>query len=109
MTATRCDASPSNLSPLVVIKMLTMIIALFMLGYYKNSRIPTSWNGLVKSLWDQLSPTVKRLTIAMTDELYLALLQYSADESRKAVRKVSLGKSMRILMSSRLDELGYRE
>jgi hypothetical protein len=45
----------------------------------------------------------------MTDELYLALLQYSADESRKAVRKVSLGKSMRSLMSSRLYELGYRE
>jgi hypothetical protein len=55
------------------------------------------------------SPNVKRITIAMTDELYLALLEYSADESRKAVRKVSLGKSMRSLMSSRLDELGYRE
>jgi hypothetical protein len=45
----------------------------------------------------------------MTDELYLALLEYSADESKKAVRKISLGKSMRSLMSSRLDELGYRE
>jgi hypothetical protein len=34
--------------------MLTTIIALFMLGCYKNSRIPTSWNSLVKSPWDQL-------------------------------------------------------
>jgi hypothetical protein len=45
----------------------------------------------------------------MTDELYLALLEYSADESRKAVKKISLGRSMRTLMSTRLDELGYSE
>jgi hypothetical protein len=45
----------------------------------------------------------------MTDELYLALLEYSADESRKAVEKISLGKSMRSLMSSRLEQLGYRK
>ena len=45
----------------------------------------------------------------MTEELYLALLEYCADESKKAVRKVSLGESMRGLMSFRLEELGYRE
>lgn len=50
---------------------------------------------------------MKRITIAMTDELYLALLEYTADESRKEVRKLSLGKSMRSLMSSRLEQLGY--
>ena len=45
----------------------------------------------------------------MTDELYLALLEYSADEIKKALRKISLGRSMRSLMASRLEELGYRE
>jgi hypothetical protein len=45
----------------------------------------------------------------MTDELYLAILEYSVDESRRDVMKISLGKSMRSLMSSRLEQLGYRK
>jgi hypothetical protein len=90
--------------------MKNAIIAFFMLGYCKYSGIPLpravslNRSGTTSSLLVKL---VKRITIAMTDELYLALLEYSADESRKAVKKISLGMSMRSLMSSRLEELGY--
>lgn len=43
----------------------------------------------------------------MTDELYLALLTYTADESKKKARKLSLGSSIRSLISYRLEQLGY--
>jgi hypothetical protein len=81
-----------------------------MLGYCKNSRIPLPGVIPLNPFGANFSPLVKlvkRITIAMTDELYLALLEYSADESKRAVRKISLGNSMRSLMSSRLEELGY--
>jgi len=45
----------------------------------------------------------------MSDELYLKLLEYTAEESKKEVRKLSLGNSIRSLMSSRLEQLGYRK
>ena len=81
-----------------------------MLGYYKNSRFPLPGIVLLNPLWGQLFTA--RETNNNSDDrrtLYLALLEYSADESRRAVRKISLGRSMRTLMSSRLDELGYSE
>ncbi len=56
---------------------------------------------------DTSSPPVKRLTIAMTDELYLELLKFNADECKKEVRKLSLGSSIRGLISYRLEQLGY--
>jgi len=52
---------------------------------------------------------VKRITIAMTDELYVRLLEFTADESKKKVRRLSLGNSIRTLISSKLDELGYHD
>jgi len=52
---------------------------------------------------------VKRITIAMSDELYMELLEYTADQSREKLRKLSLGSSMRSLISSRLEQLGYRD
>jgi len=52
---------------------------------------------------------VKRLTIAMTDELYLELLKFNTDECKKEVRKLSLGNSIRGLISSRLEQLGYHD
>ncbi len=44
----------------------------------------------------------------MNDDLYLRLLQYVADESKRNVRRLSLGKALRTLVSSRLDQLGYQ-
>ena len=50
---------------------------------------------------------MKRLTIAMTDELYGRLLGYAADQSKSQMRRLSLGEVMRTLVAARLDELGY--
>jgi hypothetical protein len=50
---------------------------------------------------------MKRLTIAMSDELYGRLLGYAADQSKSKLKRFSLGETMRTLVSARLDELGY--
>jgi hypothetical protein len=50
---------------------------------------------------------MKRLTIAMSDELYGRLLGYAADQSKSQLKRFSLGETLRTLVSARLDELGY--
>lgn len=50
---------------------------------------------------------MKRLTIAMNDELYSRLLGYAADQSKSQMKRLSLGETVRNLVSNRLDELGY--
>ncbi len=50
---------------------------------------------------------MKRLTIAMNDGLYGRLLGYAADQSKSQMRRLSLGETVRILVTARLDELGY--
>jgi hypothetical protein len=50
---------------------------------------------------------MKRLTIAMSDDLYARLLGYAADQSKSHLKRLSLGESVRELVSVRLDELGY--
>ena len=50
---------------------------------------------------------MKRLTIAMSDDLYARLLGYAADESKSQLKRLSLGESVRSLITARLDELGY--
>jgi len=50
---------------------------------------------------------MKRLTVAMSDELYKDLVEYAADQSKRNVRRLSLGEAMRTLTSVRLSELGY--
>jgi hypothetical protein len=50
---------------------------------------------------------MKRLTIAMGEDLYGRLLGYAADQSKSQMKRLSLGLTMRTLVSTRLDELGY--
>jgi hypothetical protein len=50
---------------------------------------------------------MKRLTIAMNDDLYARLLGYAADQSKSQLKRLSLGESVRDLVSARLDQLGY--
>ena len=50
---------------------------------------------------------MKRLTIAMSDDLYARLLGFAADQSKSKLKRISLGESVRDLVSDRLDELGY--
>jgi len=52
---------------------------------------------------------MKRLTIAMSDDLYARLLGFAADQSKSQLKRISLGESVRDLVSARLDELGYSE
>jgi len=50
---------------------------------------------------------MKRITIAMSDELYTDLLEYAADQSKKNVRRLSMGEAVRDLISIQLREVGY--
>ena len=50
---------------------------------------------------------MKRLTIAMSEDLYGRLLGYAADQSKSKMKRLSLGETMRTLVSTRLDEIGY--
>ena len=50
---------------------------------------------------------MRRLTIAMSDALFARLLGYSADQSKSKLRRISLGESVRTLVTSRLDDIGY--
>ena len=50
---------------------------------------------------------MRRLTIAMGEDLYARLLGYAADQSKSQVRRLSLGETVRTLVGDRLDELGY--
>ena len=43
----------------------------------------------------------------MSDELYRDLLEYAADQSKRNVRRLSLGEAMRTLISIPLKEYGY--
>ena len=52
---------------------------------------------------------MKRLTIAMSDDLYSRLLTFAADQSKSQLKRMSLGESVRDLVSARLEELGYGE
>jgi hypothetical protein len=50
---------------------------------------------------------MKRLTIAMSDDLYARLLGYAADQSKRQLRRLSLGETVRVLVSAGLDNIGY--
>jgi hypothetical protein len=50
---------------------------------------------------------MKRLTISMDDDLYRSLLEYAADQSKRNVRRLSLGEAVRTLISIQLEGYGY--
>ena len=43
----------------------------------------------------------------MSDELYRDLLEYAADQSKRNVRRLSLGEAVRTLISIQLEGFGY--
>jgi len=50
---------------------------------------------------------MKRLTISMDDDLYRSLLEYAADQSKRNIRRLSLGEAVRTLISIQLEGYGY--
>jgi len=50
---------------------------------------------------------MKRVTIAMDDDLYKDLLDYAADQSKLNVRRLSIGEAVRSLISVQLNNIGY--
>ncbi len=50
---------------------------------------------------------MKRVTIAMDDDLYRDLLNYAADQSKMNVRRLSIGEAVRTLVTDQLDAVGY--
>jgi len=52
---------------------------------------------------------MRRLTVALDDDLFGDLLNYAADRSKQNVRRVSLGEAVRVLLAVRLAQVGYRQ
>jgi len=50
---------------------------------------------------------MKRVTIAMDDDLYKDLLGYAADQSKLNVRRLSIGEAVRTLINQQLEIIGY--
>ena len=51
---------------------------------------------------------MRRLTVALDDDLFGELLNYAADRSKQKVRRLSLGEAVRVLLAARLVQVGYR-
>ncbi len=49
---------------------------------------------------------MKRVTIALDDEMYVALLEYAAERSKREMRRFSMGKAIRDLVASQLATIG---
>ena len=47
------------------------------------------------------------MTVAMSDELYADLLIYAADQSKRTLKKLSVGEAMRTLLAAELRSRGY--
>ncbi len=52
---------------------------------------------------------MKRVTIALDDEMYVALLEYAAERSKHDMRRFSMGKAIRDLVASQLATIGPLE
>lgn len=50
---------------------------------------------------------MKRLTIAMGDDLYASLVEFAAEESKRQVRRMSLGEAARTLILEQLNHKGH--
>ena len=50
---------------------------------------------------------MKRVTIALDEEMYLALLEYAGERSKREMRRFSMGEAIRHLVSSQLAAIGY--
>jgi predicted transcriptional regulator len=48
---------------------------------------------------------MKRVTIALDDEMYIALLEYAAERSKREMRRFSMGKAIRDLVASQLSTM----
>ena len=45
---------------------------------------------------------MKRVTIALDEKMYLSLIEYAAEKSKKEMRRFSLGEAIRDLIASQL-------
>lgn len=52
---------------------------------------------------------MKRVTIALDDEMYLSLLEYTAQRSKREMRRFSMGEAIRDLVASKLETVGPAE
>ncbi len=52
---------------------------------------------------------MKRVTIALDDEMYVALLEYAAERSKREMRRFSMGRAIRDLVASQLETIGPME
>lgn len=48
---------------------------------------------------------MKRVTIALDDEMYLSLLEYAAQRSKREMRRFSMGEAIRDLVASKLETI----
>ena len=50
---------------------------------------------------------MKRITISIDEKLYVSLIDYSTDRSKKSMSRLSISKSITELLSTELASLGY--
>ena len=50
---------------------------------------------------------MKRVTIALDEELYVSLVDYAANKSKREMRRFSIGEAIRELLALQLASLGY--
>jgi|GEM_PF-5214852 len=50
---------------------------------------------------------MKRVTIALDEELYVSLVDYAANKSEREMRRFSVGEAIRDLLALQLASLGY--
>ena len=48
---------------------------------------------------------MKRVTIALDDEMYVALLEYAAERSKREMRRFSMGEAIRELAARQLGSI----
>ena len=49
---------------------------------------------------------MKRVTLALDDEMYISLLEYANERSKREMRRFSIGRAIRDLVASQLATMG---
>jgi predicted CopG family antitoxin len=50
---------------------------------------------------------MKRITISIDDDIYASLIDYAADSCKEELSRLSVSRSIRKLLATRLEELDY--
>jgi hypothetical protein len=72
-----------------------------------NFSLPTSWKSHLKFIMRDYYIVMKRVTVVLDDELYLRLLEYCGNRSKRELRRFSIGEAVRELLGTGLKYIEY--